>query len=94
MMCSTTSAGAEYNMSKVSFNCFNVLCFLNLSDNCPDIFFTVVCLLPIPPPTQICSCGPNQDFSILPGKQTVLVTINGMVPFPFVIYIPSEGDVK
>ncbi|XP_051968411.1 uncharacterized protein LOC127633392 [Xyrauchen texanus] len=26
---------------------------------------------------QICSCGPNQDFKIIPGKQTVLVTING-----------------
>ncbi|KAK7149333.1 hypothetical protein R3I94_008847 [Phoxinus phoxinus] len=36
-----------------------------------------VCMLPIPPPTQICSCGPNQDFKIIPGKQTVLVTING-----------------
>ncbi|XP_051800777.1 uncharacterized protein LOC110971783 isoform X2 [Acanthochromis polyacanthus] len=36
-----------------------------------------VCLLPIPPPTQICSCGCNQDLAIIPGKQTVLVTING-----------------
>jgi len=35
-------------------------------------------MLPIPLPMQICSCGPNQDFTVLPGKQTVLVTINGM----------------
>lgn len=39
-----------------------------------------VCMLPIPPPMQICSCGPNQDFTVIPGKQTVLVTINGPVP--------------
>ncbi|XDV14187.1 hypothetical protein PO909_002366 [Leuciscus waleckii] len=31
----------------------------------------------VPPPIQICSCGPNQDFRIIPGKQSVLVTING-----------------
>ncbi|CAM4573646.1 unnamed protein product [Leuciscus chuanchicus] len=36
-----------------------------------------VCMLPIPPPIQICSCGPNLDFKMIPGKQTVLVTING-----------------
>ncbi|KAK7173361.1 hypothetical protein R3I93_003245 [Phoxinus phoxinus] len=36
-----------------------------------------VCMLPIPPPMQICSCGPNHDLKIIPGKQTVLVTING-----------------
>ncbi|KAI9548860.1 hypothetical protein NQZ68_003394 [Dissostichus eleginoides] len=39
-----------------------------------------VCLLPIPPPSQICFCGPSQDFTIIPGKQTVLVTINGLLP--------------
>ncbi|XP_073318484.1 uncharacterized protein [Pagrus major] len=36
-----------------------------------------VCILPIPPPLQVCSCGTDQDFTIVPGKQTVLVTING-----------------
>ncbi|XP_030275685.1 uncharacterized protein LOC115583222 [Sparus aurata] len=44
-----------------------------------------VCLLPIPPPRQICSCGPNQDFIIIPGKQTVLVTING----PYHLCLPA-----
>ncbi|KAI9517930.1 hypothetical protein NQZ68_001099 [Dissostichus eleginoides] len=39
-----------------------------------------VCLLQIPPPSQICFCGPSQDFTIIPGKQTVLVTINGLLP--------------
>ncbi|KAF3856925.1 hypothetical protein F7725_017648 [Dissostichus mawsoni] len=39
-----------------------------------------VCLLPIPRPSQICFCGPSQDFTIIPGKQTVLVTINGLLP--------------
>ncbi|KAI4826648.1 hypothetical protein KUCAC02_030085 [Chaenocephalus aceratus] len=37
---------------------------------------SLVCLLPIPPPSQICFCGPSQGFTIIPGKQTVLVTIN------------------
>ncbi|KAI4814380.1 hypothetical protein KUCAC02_003576 [Chaenocephalus aceratus] len=41
---------------------------------------SLVCLLPIPPPSQICFCGPSQDFTIIPGKQTVLVTINGLLP--------------
>ncbi|ROL52295.1 Chimeric ERCC6-PGBD3 protein [Anabarilius grahami] len=36
-----------------------------------------VCMLPILPPLQICSCGPNPDLKIIPGKQTVLVTVNG-----------------
>ncbi|XDV26102.1 hypothetical protein PO909_029890 [Leuciscus waleckii] len=31
----------------------------------------------VPPPIQICSCGPNLDFKMIPGKQSVLVTING-----------------
>ncbi|XP_034082874.1 uncharacterized protein LOC117553162 isoform X1 [Gymnodraco acuticeps] len=44
-----------------------------------------VCLLPIPPPSQICFCGPSQDFTIIPGKQTVLVTING----PYNVCLPS-----
>lgn len=57
-----------------------------------EMFFTAVCLLPISPPRQICSCGPNQDFIIIPGKQTVLVTINGITSFYF--YIPPEGDVR
>ncbi|KAK0156220.1 hypothetical protein N1851_000502 [Merluccius polli] len=35
-----------------------------------------VCVLPIPAPLQVCSCGTDQDFTIVPGKQTVLVTIN------------------
>ncbi|KAI9516387.1 hypothetical protein NQZ68_017590 [Dissostichus eleginoides] len=34
----------------------------------------------VPPPSQICFCGPSQDFTIIPGKQTVLVTINGLLP--------------
>ncbi|XP_073717457.1 uncharacterized protein [Misgurnus anguillicaudatus] len=44
-----------------------------------------VCMLPILPPLQICSCGPNQDLIITPGKQTVLVTING----PYNLCLPS-----
>ncbi|TKS69391.1 S-antigen protein [Collichthys lucidus] len=36
-----------------------------------------VCVLPIPLPLQVCTCGTDQDFTIVPGKQTVLVTING-----------------
>ncbi|XP_058478863.1 uncharacterized protein LOC131455320 [Solea solea] len=44
-----------------------------------------VCLLPIPPPTQICSCGRDQDYTIMPGKQTVLVTING----PYNLCLPA-----
>ncbi|KAF3854188.1 hypothetical protein F7725_022243 [Dissostichus mawsoni] len=43
-----------------------------------------VCLLPIPPPSQICFF-PSQDFTIIPGKQTVLVTING----PYNVCLPS-----
>ncbi|KAG8004387.1 hypothetical protein GBF38_022174, partial [Nibea albiflora] len=35
------------------------------------------CVLPIPLPLQVCTCGTDQDFTIVPGKQTVLVTING-----------------
>ncbi|XP_041840408.1 uncharacterized protein LOC121639312 [Melanotaenia boesemani] len=38
---------------------------------------SLVCLLPISVSTHICPCGPNQDFTVIPGKQTVLVTING-----------------
>ncbi|TKS91148.1 hypothetical protein D9C73_025282 [Collichthys lucidus] len=37
-----------------------------------------VCVLPIPLPLQVCTCGTDQDFTIVPGKQTVLVTINGL----------------
>ncbi|KAE8277874.1 hypothetical protein D5F01_LYC24086 [Larimichthys crocea] len=37
-----------------------------------------VCVLPIPLPLQVCTCGTDQDFTIVPGKQTVLVTINEM----------------
>ena len=59
-----------------------------------EIFYTAECLLPIPPPIQICSCGPNQDFTIIPRKQTVLVTINGMLSLPSTFYIPPEGDVR
>ncbi|KAL1263517.1 hypothetical protein QQF64_006256 [Cirrhinus molitorella] len=36
-----------------------------------------VCMLPILPPMQICSCGPSKAFTVIPGMQTVLVTING-----------------
>ncbi|KAG8013701.1 hypothetical protein GBF38_022326 [Nibea albiflora] len=35
------------------------------------------CVLPIPLPLQVCTCGTDQDFTIVPGEQTVLVTING-----------------
>ncbi|XP_041853859.1 uncharacterized protein LOC121648024 [Melanotaenia boesemani] len=44
-----------------------------------------VCMLPILPPTQICSCGPDQEYTISPGKQTVLVTING----PYNLCLPA-----
>lgn len=51
-----------------------------------------VCLLPISVPTHICPCGPNQDFTVIPGKQTVLVTINGVLSLhAFVIFLKKEG---
>ncbi|KAK0133033.1 hypothetical protein N1851_031611 [Merluccius polli] len=49
-----------------------------------------VCVLPIPAPLQVCSCGTDQDFTIVPGKQTVLVTINGASSLPLTCSIPPN----
>ncbi len=48
-------------------------------------------MLPFPPPMQICSCGPSQAFTVIPGKQTVLVTINGM-SCHFLLNFYNPGD--
>lgn len=57
-----------------------------------DIFLTAVCVLPIPIPLQVCSCGTDQDFTIVPGKQTVSVTINGALLLPLTCSIPPNGE--
>lgn len=85
--------------SAVSFN-FILFYFFTLLSNCTllislsEIVFTAVCMLPIPPPMQICSCGPNQDFTVIPGKQTVLVTINGMSCHFLLLFYIRPDEVK
>ncbi|KAM3620340.1 uncharacterized protein V6R79_021868 [Siganus canaliculatus] len=38
---------------------------------------------------EVCSCGCDQDLTIMPGKQTVLVTING----PYNLCLPAMGSI-
>ncbi|KAG8001018.1 hypothetical protein GBF38_004801 [Nibea albiflora] len=45
-----------------------------------------VCVLPIPLPLQVCTCGTDQDFTIVPGKQT----INGASSLP--LTYPPNGE--
>jgi len=47
-----------------------------------------VCVLPIPPAMQICSCSPNQDFTVLQKADCIGDYQQGVLSLPSTFLYP------